>query len=976
MKTTLNLEKLSAYTILEERDIPDLNARGAILRHKKTGARITLLHNDDENKVFYIGFRTPPTDSTGVAHIIEHSVLCGSDKYPVKDPFVELAKGSLNTFLNAMTYPDKTVYPVASCNDKDFANLMDVYLDAVFHPNIYRESKIFAQEGWHYECEHPGDPITINGVVYNEMKGAYSSADDLLDREILNSLYPDTAYGVDSGGRPSDIPNLTYQDFIAFHQKYYHPSNSYIYLYGDMDMVERLDYLDKEYLSHYEYLEIDSAIRKQETFQAPVRLQKVYPVLESDQNQEGTYFSYNVTMRDNLDPELYVAMQVLDYVLCSAPGSPVKVALFDKGIGEDVYSVCENGIYQPYFSFVAKNCKKEDEQEFIAAVEDTLQMLVRDGIDKNALLAAINYFEFKYKEADFGSYPKGLMYGLQALDSWLYDDLKPFLHIEANETFRTLKQKAKGDYFEELIRQEIIENPHKAIVTLMPQQGLEKERNEALAKELASYKASLSDSELAQIVAQTKALKAYQESEDAPEDKAKIPMLKREDLKKEAEGYVNEVREFAGTKMLFHPIYTNGVSYLHMIFTIRDMDPALLPYAGLLKNMLGLVATEHFSYGDLFNEMNLKTGGFSFQIKTYTDAKNADQYKLVFEVKAKVLYENTKDAISLLSEILFTSVLDDEKRIRELLGEMKARMQTQLTSAGHLSAAGRGLSYLSEAAAVEEMLGGISFYRFVSELLQNFEERKESCKKNLKEILSWMLCRNRVFYDYTGTQEGLAAFEEALALFHEKLSPQGNTGSAFSLPVAKKNEAFATSAGIQYVCRCGRYDPEKLPYRGHLRVMRVMMGYDYLWINVRVKGGAYGCMSQFGRSGMGYFVSYRDPNLDKTIEVYENAPAYLESYTADEDAMTKYVIGTIAEKDTPLGPNAKGSRSFQAYMTGYTFEMEQKERDEILGCCDADIRALAPYVKEILAGEALCVIGNAEKIQENAGKFEHVEPLF
>lgn len=975
-KKTMNLEGLKAYEIIEQREITDLNAVGAVLRHKKTGARVTLLGCDDENKVFYIGFRTPPEDSTGVAHIIEHSVLCGSDKYPVKDPFVELAKGSLNTFLNAMTYPDKTVYPVASCNDKDFANLMDVYLDAVFHPNIYREEKIFRQEGWHYECEDPKGEITINGVVYNEMKGACSSADDLLDREILNSLYPDTAYGVDSGGKPASIPDLTYRDFIAFHQRYYHPSNSYIYLYGDMDMAERLDYIDREYLAHYDRLQIDSSIKRQTPFSAPVDVVKAYPVLASDESENGYYYSYNTSIRDNLDKELYVELQVLDYVLCSAPGTPVKVALFDKGIGEDVYSICENGIYQPYFSFVAKNCKKEDKEAFVETIEETLRTLVQEGIDKNALLAAINYFEFKYKEADFGSYPKGLMYGLQALDSWLYDDLRPFMHIEADETFAKLKKKAQVDYFERLIEDEILRNPHKTVVTLEPRVGLEKEENDALAKKLAAYKASLSAEQVNRIIADTAALKAYQESEDSEQAKAKIPMLTREDLKKEAEPFINEERRFADTKILYHPIHTNGVSYLHMIFDVRDIAADKLPYLALLKSMLGLVATEHFSYGDLFNEMNLKTGGFSFTVRTYTDFDRKDRFKMTFEVRAKVLRENTQDAVALLSEILFTSVLDDDKRMKELLGEMKSRMQAQMMSAAHSLAAGRAVSYLSEAAQVEEIMGGISFFHFVSRLLQNFESEKEQCQRSLKDILAWMLHKGRVFYDYTGTQEGLEAYVSALGAFHDRLADEGNAGEPFVITTEKKNEAFCTSAGVQYVCRSGRLDPAEYPYCGSLRVMRVMLGYDYLWLQVRVKGGAYGCMSNFSRTGLCYFVSYRDPNVEKTIAAYEGAPAYLEQFDADEAAMTQYVIGTIAEKDAPLAPNARGVRSFQAYMTNYTLEQEQKERDEILSCSKEDIRGLSRYVKAILDCDAVCVVGNEEKLKENAEIFSHVAPLF
>lgn len=971
----MSLENLTAYEIVEDREIKDLNSRGVILRHKKTGARIVLLSNDDPNKVFYIGFRTPPTDSTGVAHIIEHSVLCGSEKYPVKDPFVELAKGSLNTFLNAMTYPDKTVYPVASCNDKDFANLCDVYLDAVFHPNIYKEKKIFEQEGWHYECESETDDLIYNGVVYNEMKGAYASADDLLDRETFNSLYPDTAYGVDSGGRPSDIPSLTYEAFLDFHRRYYHPSNSYIYFYGDMDMEERLTYLDEVYLSKFDALEIDSAIRMQKPFAEPVQIEKKYPVLESDDITNAAYYSYNVSICSSLDRQLYVALQVLDYALCSAPGAPVKVALMEKGIGEDIYSVCENGILQPYFSFVAKNAGLSDQKAFVETVEQVLREQVKNGIDKNALLAAINSYEFKYKEADFGAYPKGLMYGLQALDSWLYDDKAPFMHIEANETFATLKKLAQTDYFEQLVEKQILQNTHKSIVALLPEKGLESRESEKLKETLAEKKASLTKEELQAVIAETKALKAYQEEESAPEDLAKIPVLKREDLGKEARPFINETEPFEDTVLLSHPIYTNGVSYLHMVFKIRDIKKEQLPYLGLLKNVLGLLSTEKRSYGELFNEINLETGGIFFDAATYTDAKDYSKFELTFEAKAKVLYGNTQKAVDLISEILTQSVFDDEKRLKEILGEMKARLQAQMTSAGHSTASLRALSYISEGAWASDQISGLEFLRFLTELYNHFEERKAECIGELKALLSFILHQNRVLYDYTGTEEGKKLFAKALLPFHKLLSAEDNRQEAFHAEPVKKQEGLCTSAGVQYVCRAGDFRKAGLAYTGALRVLRIMMGYDYLWIQVRVKGGAYGCMSNFTKSGLSYFVSYRDPNLEKTVAVYEKAPAYLQEFAADEDVMTKYVIGAISEKDTPLPPSAQGSRSFGAYMSGYTFAEEQKEREEILACQVTDIHALSAQVAAMLETDAFCVVGNEDKIKEQADSFLCVETL-
>lgn len=977
MKFEMHLDKLSAYEVVEERDVPDLNSTGAVLRHKKTGAKITLLKNDDNNKVFYIGFRTPPTDSTGVAHIIEHSVLCGSDKYPVKDPFVELAKGSLNTFLNAMTYPDKTVYPVASCNDKDFANLMDVYLDAVFHPNIYKEEKIFMQEGWHYECEDLEDPITINGVVYNEMKGAYSSADDLLSREVFNQLYPDTAYGVDSGGKPSDIPSLTYRDFTSFHQRYYHPSNSFIYLYGDVDMVEKLNYLDEAYLSHYDYLEIDSTIQKQVPFVETANVMVPYPVLSQEECENGYFYSYNVSIKDSLDKELYVALQIMDYVLCTAPGTPVKEALTDAGVGTEIYSVYENGIYQPYFSFVAKNCKKEDKEKFVTIVEDTLKKIVKEGIDKNALKAAISNFEFKYKEADFGIYPKGLMYGLQALDSWLYDDTDPFMHIEANETFQKLKGKVESDYYEQFILKEILNNPHKAIISMVPTVGLEKEETDALSQKLDAYKQSLSKEEIEKIIERTRQLKEYQESEDKPEDVAKIPMLKREDLNKKAEEFINEELEFENTKLLFHEIYTNGVSYLRLIFDIRDIDVELLPYLGLWKNLFCMVGTKNYEYGDLFNEMNIKTGGIGFSVHNFPMVDKMGEFGYTFEAKAKVLYENTKDAMELMSEILYTSDYEDDKRLKAILGEMKSMMQAQMMNAGHSLAVMRAMSNISEMHKVDDLTSGISFFRFVSDLNLHYEEKKDELKQNLKHLTNWILKQNRVFYDYTGTKEGLEEFKKYLRPFHESLSTEENWNQPFHLELAHQKEAFCTSAGIQYVCRAGHLGfTKENAYTGALRVMRVMMGYHYLWINVRVKGGAYGCMSNFARSGTGYFVSYRDPNLEKTIEVYEGAPAFLANYEADEDTMTKYIIGAIAECDTPLNPSAQGARGLLAYLSGMTFEKEQQARCEILNCTCEDIRKLAPFVEAMLHEKELVVVGNEEKVKENNALFDVVVPLF
>lgn len=970
------LDHLTEYEVLEHRWIEDLNSEGCLLKHKKTGARVTLLLNDDENKVFYIGFRTPPTDSTGVAHILEHSVLCGSEHFPVKDPFIELAKGSLNTFLNAMTYPDKTVYPVASCNDKDFKNLVHVYLDAVFYPNIYREEKIFRQEGWHYELESPEEELKINGVVYNEMKGAFSSPDDVVEREIMNSLYPDITYGLESGGDPDVIPELTYEDFLSFHKKFYHPSNSYIYLYGNLDALEYLEYLDKEYLGSFDSLQVDSEVGKQEAFKAPQNIRKQYSVMEEETAEGNYYLTYNVSMGSSLDRELYAAMDILDYVLCSAPGAAVKQALIDKGIGKDVYTTLENGIGQPYFSIIAKNADEDQLKEFVETIEETLKEQVRKGLNKKALLAAINYFEFKYREADYGSYPRGLILGLQALDSWLYDETKPFLHIEANETYGKLKASIDQGYFEGLIKTYLLENHHKTILVVEPVPGLTTRKDQALAEKLKAYKASLTREQIEQIVEKTHGLLAYQEEEDSPEALATIPLLKREDMKKEAAPYVNEVKKAGKTTLLYHNVFTNGIGYLNLVFDLKKVPERLLPYVGILKSALTMVSTKNFGYGELFNEINIHTGGIQTVVNTYTNAENMKEYKATLEIRAKVLYEKRDKALELMKEILLTSDFEDTKRLYEIICEAKSRMQASMTGAGHSTALIRTLAYFSPTAVFSEKISGIPQYRLLEELEKNFDEKKQQLTADLKELIRYIFRPENLLVDYTAAPEGLKGLSEEIEKFVPDLITSELREEGFTLKAEKKNEGFMTAGQVQYVCRAGNFSDKGLPYTGALKVLKVMMGYDYLWNQVRVKGGAYGCMCGFYKNGDGYFVSYRDPNLQKTIEVYENAAQYIKNAKLDERMVTQFIIGAISELDTPMTPAAKGLYSMGGYLTGLSMERVQKEREELLATTRETLCGLYKYVQAFMDGENLCVIGNGEKIKENKELFYKVEQLF
>ncbi|WP_044914604.1 insulinase family protein [Butyrivibrio sp. WCE2006] len=974
----MRVEELNTYEVLEHRRIEDLNSDSYIVRHKKTGAKLALLSNDDDNKVFYIGFRTPPKDSTGVAHIIEHTVLCGSKEFPIKDPFVELVKGSLNTFLNAMTYPDKTVYPIASCNDADFQNLMHVYLDAVFYPNIYQTEKIFKQEGWHYEMENADDELKINGVVYNEMKGAFSNADEIVARQIRKSLYPDTTYGIESGGDPDEIYNLTYEDYLDFHRKYYHPSNSYIYLYGNMDMVEKLQYIDENYLSKYDYLEVDSSIGLQKSFDGRKSYTGKYPILNEESERDNTYLTLNYSVGSSLDPKFYVAFDILDYALCSAPGAPIKKALIDKGIGSEVFSDYDNGIIQPVFSIVAKNANPEQKDEFIATVEEVLRSQVENGIDKKALLAGLNADEFKYREADFGRFPKGLLYGLQVLDSWLYDEKKPWINIEANNTFAELKKEVETGYFESLIEKYLLNNNHSTVLVMEPEKGLTEKKDRELADKLKAYRDSLSSEEVDKIVRETKELKAYQEEPDRPEDLAKIPLLTRGDIKKEADKFINEEKTVGKQKILFHNVFTNGIGYINFVFDIKNVPDRLLPYTPLLKLLLGLMDTENYSYTDLYNEINLQTGGISGSISTYTDAQNVSEFTTTFEVAVKALYPQLDKAFELVSEIIFRTKFDDDKRMLEILDETCSRLRSDLASAGHHSAALRALSYVSKPAKISDMVSGIGGYRMLEEVKEKLSKDKGYALEiadNMQELCRIIFRPENLLVDYTASEKEYVGFEDKVTAFADKLYTDEIQVKGFEIKCSKQNEGFQTAGQVQYVCLAGNFANKGLKYDGSLRVLKVMLGYDYLWKNIRVLGGAYGCMSGFSKNGDSYFATYRDPHLSRSIDVFKEASDYLKNFEADERTVTQFVIGAVSDLDTPKTPATKGAYGLTAYLCHTNMKDIQADRDALLATDIEKIRGLSAYIDAFMEDDCLCVVGDGNKILQNKDLFGKVEQL-
>ena len=974
----MSIYDLNAYEVLQTEELSDLKSKGTLLKHKKSGARVLLMENDDENKVFTIGFRTPPSDSTGVPHIMEHSVLCGSKEFPVKDPFVELVKGSLNTFLNAMTYPDKTVYPVASCNDKDFQNLMHVYMDAVFYPNIYQNDKTFRQEGWSYKLDDPDGELTISGVVYNEMKGAFSSPEGVLDRVVLNSLFPDNAYSVESGGDPEVIPELTYEQFLDFHRKYYHPSNSYIYLYGDMDMEEKLRWLDEKYLSDFENEPVESEIHLQKPFTEMKEVVQEYSIASEESEEDNTYLSYNKVIGTTLDEKLYLAFEILDYALLSAPGAPLKKALLDAGVGKDISGSYDNGVYQPIFSVISKNANVEQKEEFVRVIEDTLKDIVKNGINKKALRAGINYHEFRFREADFGNYPRGLMYGLQLFDSWLYDETKPFIHMQAIPTFEFLKEQVETGYFEELIQKYLLANIHGSIVIIKPERGRTARMDKELADKLQAYKDSLSKEEIDALVKATKELEEYQEEESAPEDLAKIPVLGREDISREIAPIYNKELETSGVKLVHHGVETNGIGYTALLFDLSGIPEEKLPYISILQSVLGIINTKNYEYSELFNEINVHTGGIGTSLELYTDVTKVKEkeFRATFEIKGKALYPKMDVLFSMMREILMESDLGDEKRLKEILAMLKSRLQMSFLSSGHTTAALRSLSYTSPMAKFKDDTDGIGYYEVVKELEENFEEKKAELIANLRQIAQQIFRKDNLIISYTSSADGLAPMEEAFAKIADTLHTEEKEAEIpCEIHCVKRNEGFKTSSKVQYVARTGNFIDRGVEYTGALQILKVILSYDYLWQNVRVKGGAYGCMSSFNRIGEGYLVSYRDPNLEKTMEIYEGVVDYLKNFNVDDRDMNKFIIGTISNIDRPMNPAAKGSRSMNLYMNHVSAEMIREERDQILDAQQSDIRALADVLQALLDAHELCVIGSEEKIEEQKEMFLEIKTL-
>ncbi|MGL5346237.1 MAG: insulinase family protein [Peptostreptococcaceae bacterium] len=963
------------FVLNKEEDIKEANSKVRIFEHKKTGARLLHMENDDSNKVFSIGFKTPPTDSTGVMHILEHSVLCGSKKFPTKEPFVELVKGSLNTFLNAMTFSDKTVYPIASKNEKDFFNLMDVYLDAVFNPNIYNTKEILMQEGWHYHLENKEDELTYKGVVYNEMQGAFSSPDGVLMRKIQETLFPDNTYKNESGGDPKYIPDLTYKQFIDTHKKYYHPSNSYIFLYGDGNLDKMLEFINDNYLANYNKKDIDTHIEYQKSYSAIKDVTAPYSIAADDDINEKTYHALNFVTGESTDEELYIALDIIEYILLEAEGAPLKKALLDAQIGKDVFGMFDKGVLQPYFSIVVKNSEEEKKEEFKKIVFETLNNLVREGIDKELIEGCINTFEFRLREGDTGTDPKGLVYYLNAMDSWLYGG-DPLMHIKYEKTLTKIKKSLTSNYFEDLIKTYLIDNTHASLLTLKPEKGLSDREEDDVRVKLAEYKSSLNEKEIETLVKDTQQLLLRQNTPDSQKALETIPMLSLSDIDKNVDDLPIEELKLEGVEVLHHKTFTSNIAYLNFMFYGKCVKEDDIAYLSLLGSLLGKVDTKNKSYKDLAKQILMNTGDVYFKNDVYGNDKDITKYYPFLEAHTKVMNDKMPQAIEIISEIISNSIFEDSKRIREIIREIISRIEMSFIDRGHQVSIGRLASYFSPINWYSDKINGYDYYKFLKDIEKNFDSKIDEVKSKLYEIQNQLFNKGNLTVAITGEEKELQALNKNINKIVSVLSTEVVKNNEYNFIEDKKNEGLLTPSNVQFVAKGYNFRKLGYDYSGSLLVLQTILGYDYLWNKVRVQGGAYGGFANLVRSGNIAFASYRDPNLRETLSVYDDAYEFVNSVQISQRDMTKYIIGTISNLDFPLTPFMKGEKAVNMYIRGISKEDRQKERNEVLSTNNEIINSYSKLVKDSMNANFIAVVGNDKKIKENKELFNNLINVF
>lgn len=945
--------KAYGFTVETHENLPEIDGTATLMRHE-SGARLLYLANDDNDKAFSIGFKTPPVNDTGVFHILEHSVLCGSDKFPAKEPFVNLLKSSMQTFLNAMTFADKTVYPVSSTNEKDLMNLMDVYLDAVLHPAIYKRKEIFEQEGWHYELENTDAPLTYNGVVFNEMKGVMSDPDNVLFDALQAALFPDTAYRFESGGLPSAIPNLTYEDFLDNHARHYQLNNSYITLYGNLDIDKMLGFLDANYLSANKAPKPAGAPNPL-VIQGPVEALDV--VVEMNTSPENACAALGYVVGTAADNERIIAVDILMDALMGSNEAPLKKALLEAGFAGDVFDYMNKSILQPFVLIEAKGIEAQKAHVFKECLEREVRKLVKRGIDKQLIEGAIAHAEFVMREGDFGT-STGVILAVNALSAWLYDDAQAIGPLRYETTFAMLREKLETDYFEKLLAEVVLENDHRAFVEVVP---TAKESSEE-AERLAAIKQTLGTAQLEAIMAEAEELHRIQMEPDSPEALATLPLLELSDIAQtpaEPEWHFE-----AGTPLpsIIHEVPTHGIDYLSYYFSLDHVTYDELPYVTLLANLLGKLDTEHYTASEIDTLSQLYLGRLRFSATTYENETLAQGIAPKFIVSASVLSKNLDHAIMLPKEIWAHTRFNDPERIKTILQQQRISMEQNFQAMGHTSALARVAAGLTPAGKLLDQLAGIDFYQFLCDLLVHFDERAESLIEKL-EVVAKRVFTDDVVLSFTGTQEDLVRMWEAGGTFDLE---EGFAGRERELVVPEpvpQNEAFIVPSDVCYVgAGTNRAAIKAVPFDGTTNIVTRVLSYDYLWNEVRVKGGAYGAGFKATRTGTVMFYSFRDPNLDHTVEVYNGSGAWLVDFDPSEAELRGYIISAVAGFDAPLKPRALAQRQDNHYFASLPADYRARLRAEMLSTTIEDLRARGTALERLKEHEVVCVFGGKEQI--------------
>lgn len=959
------------YRLIEKRFVKEINADCYLFEHEKSGARILKIAADDPNKTFSIGFSTIPVSDGGTPHIMEHSVLNGSKKFPVKSPFDVLSKGSLNTYLNALTADDFTLYPVASLNEKDYFNLMNVYLDAVFYPRIYDDPRIFMQEGWHLELTDKDAPLEYKGVVYNEMKGAFSNPERELWYQIQKNLFPENAYRFSSGGYPSAIPSLTYEDFIDFHKKNYHPSNSYIMLYGDADLAKELEFIDSEYLKNFDRAEPPSVAVPNPAFKEPKQVSGWYPVIEGAPVEKQTYLALNWVIGSGADPVTAMLLDVLGDVLVNHESAPVRKALQEAGIGSDIYAT-NQGMLQNVFSIVVQNADAAEKEKFREIILSTLEKVCEEKIDRETLKGSINRLEFRLREGNNSQ--KGLLYNFRCIYSWLYTN-NPFAPLEYEKQLAVLKETINNTMLEDLIRKEMVGNQYSLLMDFQPKPGLDNELAEKTRKELAELKKGMSKADIDTLVSRTKALVAFQKTEDSPDAIATIPMLKISDINKNAEWFEASKKEVNGVPTLHFSSFTNGIVYLNFWFDLRVLPEEKLPYAALLTQLLGKVDAGGMSYEQLDKSININTGGFNVSLASYIPGRDDAKISPYVKMQMKTTPEKLDTALDLMKKILAGSDFENTNRLLELLKRHQAQVESNVTQNGYGVAASRLESYYSCRGMFAEKTRGMDYYWFVTDLLREFNTDPAQVIRNLSEVYNALFAKSNLIAGATCTEKDFKDYSEKFSVLSAVLSDKPASRLEWKLVPKPMNEGILTASKVQYVLQGFNYGELGLKWDGKWNMLSQVISTDWLQTQVRVIGGAYGGFSSINKNGTMYFASYRDPNLTETLDNFKRTVDYLSKFEADSSMMTRYIIGTIANFDYPMTPAEKGEQAFRWYFEGATKAGIQAERDAILSTTAGDIKGMSSMVEKVLDQKTYCVYGNDAKLNANKALFKDLVKL-